>query len=74
MTINDTAGKRSSFGFLVESQQNVVLALEAKTQSISGVSLDEEGANMVKYQNSYNAAAKVITAVQEMYDVLLNMV
>jgi flagellar hook-associated protein 1 FlgK len=73
-TINDTAGKRSSFAFLVESQQNVVLALEAKTQSVSGVSLDEEGANMVKYQNSYNASAKVITAVQEMYDVLLNMV
>lgn len=73
-TINDTAGKRSSFAFLVESQQDVVLALAAKRQSISGVSIDEEGANMVKYQNSYNAAAKVITAVQEMYDVLLNMV
>ncbi|MCP4572062.1 MAG: flagellar hook-associated protein FlgK [bacterium] len=73
-TINDTAGKRSSFDFLVQSQNNVVMALEAKMQSVSGVSLDEEGANMVKYQNSYNAAAKVITAVQEMYDVLLNMV
>lgn len=72
--INDVAGKRASFGFMVQSQQDVVIALEAKMQSVSGVSLDEEGANMVKYQNSYNAAAKVITAVQEMYDVLLGMV
>jgi flagellar hook-associated protein 1 len=68
------ASKRSSFEFMVENQQNVVASLETKMASVSGVSLDEEGANMVRYQNSYNAAAKVISTVQEMYDTLLNMV
>ena len=59
---------------MVENQQNVVDSLKAKISSVSGVSLDEEGANMVRYQNSYNAAAKVISTVQEMYDTLMNMV
>jgi flagellar hook-associated protein 1 FlgK len=38
------------------------------------VSLDEEGANMIRYQNTYNAAAKVIATVQEMYDSLFAMI
>ncbi|MBE0566605.1 MAG: flagellar hook-associated protein FlgK [Krumholzibacteria bacterium] len=68
------ASNRASYEFMVDNQQNVVDSLEAKIASTSGVSLDEEGANMVKYQNGYNAAARVISAVQEMYDTLLNMV
>lgn len=68
------ASKRNSYEFMLENQMNVVDSLEAKMASISGVSLDEEGANMVRYQNSYNAAAKVISTVQEMYDTLMNMI
>ena len=68
------ASNRASYEFMVNNQQNVVASIEAKIASTSGVSLDEEGANMVKYQNGYNAAARVISAVQEMYDTLLNMV
>ncbi len=68
------ASKRNSYDFMLENQTNVVNTLEIKMASISGVSLDEEGANMVKYQNSYNAAAKIISTVQQMYDTLMNMV
>jgi flagellar hook-associated protein 1 FlgK len=68
------ASERSSYEFLVENQQNVVAALDTRMASVSGVSLDEEGANMVRYQNSYNAAAKIISTVQEMYDALMRMV
>ncbi len=70
----EIAGQRNSHDFMVENQQSVVASLSARMASISGVSLDEEGANLVRYQNSYNAAAKVIATVQEMYDTLLNMV
>ena len=59
---------------MVVNQQDVVVALESKLASIAGVSLDEEGAAMVRYQNSYNAAAKIVATVQEMYDTLMNMV
>ena len=41
-------------------------------ESISGVSLDEEVANLMRYQQSYNAAARVMTAMDEALDVLIN--
>lgn len=72
--LTDLASNRSTYAFMVNNQQNVVATLESKMASVSGVSLDEEGASMIRYQNSYNAAAKVIATVQEMYDTLLNMV
>ncbi|EGL13559.1 MULTISPECIES: flagellar hook-associated protein FlgK [Paenibacillus] len=41
-------------------------------QSISGVSPDEETANLIKFQHAYNASARVITVVDEMLDKLIN--
>jgi flagellar hook-associated protein 1 len=73
-TLVDLASKRSSYEFLVENQDNAVSAVEAKIASATGVSLDEEGANMLRYQNTYNAAAKVISTVQALWDALLAMV
>ncbi|MFO7653926.1 MAG: flagellar hook-associated protein FlgK [Candidatus Krumholzibacteriia bacterium] len=70
----DLASQRSSFEFLVDNQQNLVGSIEARIARVSGVSMDEEGANMVRYQQTYGAAAKVISTVQELYDTLLNMV
>ena len=40
---------------------------------VEGVNMDEELANMVLYQQAYNAAARMIQASKEMTDVLLNM-
>lgn len=39
----------------------------------SGVNLDEEMARLIVFQNSYSAAARVITAARDMYDILLRM-
>lgn len=41
-------------------------------ESIMGVSTDEESVNMVKYQKSYNAAARLMTVLDEMLDTLIN--
>jgi flagellar hook-associated protein 1 FlgK len=41
-------------------------------ESVSGVSLDEEMTNMLAYQHGYQAAARMITTVDEMLDVLIN--
>jgi flagellar hook-associated protein 1 FlgK len=70
----DLAGRRSSFAFLLDNQDSVIESVRVKIASVSGVSLDEEGANMVRYQNTYTAAAKVIATVQEMYESLLQMI
>lgn len=40
-------------------------------QSISGVSLDEEMINMIKFQQAYNASARVLTVMDEMLDVII---
>lgn len=42
--------------------------------SVSGVSLDEEMANLIKFQQAYTAAARLITMSDEMLDTLLNSV
>ena len=55
-----------------ESQKSIVAQIENKRLSVSGVSIDEEMANMVKYQHAYNAAAKMISVVNEIYDVTIN--
>jgi flagellar hook-associated protein 1 FlgK len=41
-------------------------------QSVSGVSLDEEMTDMIKFQQAYNAAARVMTAMDEMLNVLIS--
>jgi len=45
-----------------------------RRDSYSGVNVDEELANMVVLQNSYSAAARVITTASQMYDTLLAMI
>ncbi len=40
--------------------------------AISGVSLDEEASNLIQFEQSYNAAARVITVAQQIFDTLLN--
>ena len=50
----------------------LLLAAENQRVSVSGVSLDEEMINMVKYQHAYSGASRVITAIDEMLDKLIN--
>jgi len=42
-------------------------------QSISGVNIDEELANMIRYQHGYNAAARFVSTVNSMLDVLMRL-
>ena len=51
----------------------IVKQVENNKLSYSGVSQDEEIANMVKYQQSYSAAAKMISTMAEIYDILINI-
>jgi len=54
------------------NQEVLVQHLERQRESLSGVSLDEEAANLVKYERAYQAAARVMTTVDEMLDHLIN--
>ena len=57
-----------------EHQIAMVDHLDNYRESISGVSLDEEMVNMIKYQHAYAAAAKMIQVADEILDTLINMV
>jgi len=48
-----------------ENQTLLVEQLENSRQSVQGVSLDEEMTQMIKYQHAYDAAARVITTIDE---------
>jgi len=47
--------------------------LSDQKNAISGVNLDEEAANLVKYQQLYNASSKLIQTNRQMFDTLLAM-
>jgi flagellar hook-associated protein 1 FlgK len=48
-------------------------AIKQEYDSISKVSIDEEMANLIRYQTSYGAAAKVITTIDQMMTTLLGI-
>jgi flagellar hook-associated protein 1 FlgK len=55
-----------------DTQQALVDLLDRRRQSLSGVSLDEEATNLVRYQRAYEAAARVMTTYDQMLDKLIN--
>ncbi len=55
-------------------QQALLAASEAQFQSASGVNVDEELTDMVRYQHAYEAAARYISTVDEMLRALMEMV
>lgn len=46
--------------------------LKLQRASMSGVSIDEEMVNMIKYQQAYNAAARIISVMDEMLDTIIS--
>ncbi len=58
----------------VEIQLGVVAGVGNLRESISGVSLDEEGVNMIRAQQAYEASARFVAAVSDMLDILLTEV
>ncbi len=56
-----------------QSDEALQKSLSAQKSSITGVNLDEEAANLVKYQQLYNASSKLIQTGKQMFDTLLGM-
>ena len=57
---------------MFNNQQYLAEEIDSFRMSVSGVSQDEEMSNMIKFQHAYNAAARMITTVDEMIDVIIN--
>jgi flagellar hook-associated protein 1 len=57
----------------MQSNSEVIIQqVENRRQSVSGVSLDEEMANMIKFQQAYNASARMVTVMDQCLDKIIN--
>lgn len=54
-------------------QTNLQSQLATQAGSISGVNIDEELSNLIQYQNTYSANARIMTVIQTLYDTLIHM-
>jgi len=50
-----------------------LLQLNNQLNSVSGVSIDQESVNLITYQQAYAAAARVVTTIQQLFQVTLSM-
>ncbi len=71
--MSETAQASSLAQAVAEGYRSFQTTLEGKHLALSGVSLDEEAVNMMTYQRSYQAAAKVISTIDELLNVLMNL-
>lgn len=65
----DTANARFNFNY----QKALATDLNNRQEERSGVNLDEEMSNLIKFQHSYSAAAKLISVADQMFQTLLAM-
>jgi flagellar hook-associated protein 1 len=67
---SDVAGARAA----TATRDQVVTQLQRLRDSVSGVSLDEEAANLMRFQRSYEANARFFTTIVDTLDTLMTMV
>lgn len=71
--VTDVSVEASSAKISQKFHNSMVEELERKRQEASGVNLDEEAANLIKYQKSFEAAARMISVADELLSALIAM-
>jgi flagellar hook-associated protein 1 FlgK len=66
-------GDTANAEFNLKYQSTLAGDLNTRQQEIAGVNLDEEMTNLVKFQHSYTACAKLITSANKMFDILMGL-
>ena len=69
--VNDTGNKTRTAQVNGDAQQALLAQSQSSRDSLSGVNLDEEAANLIKYQQAYQAASKIIEIGSKLFDTLL---
>jgi flagellar hook-associated protein 1 FlgK len=71
--VTDIGNKASAETAMSTSLNDYTQSLTAQQQQISGVSLDQEAIQLMQYQQSYTASAKMVTTIDQLFQTLLNM-
>lgn len=71
--VSQVGSKTNELQVTSQAQANMVTQTTQAQQSISGVNLDEEAANLIRYQQAYQAAGKAIQIASTLFDTVLNL-
>jgi flagellar hook-associated protein 1 FlgK len=71
--VSDVGNKAREIDVRGQAQQSLLAQSEAAQKSLSGVNLDEEAANMMRYQQAYQASAKVLEIGSKLFDTILSL-
>lgn len=71
--VSEVGAKTNELSVTSTAQTNMLNETIKQQQSISGVNLDEEAANLLRYQRAYEAAAKAMQIANTMFDTLLSL-
>jgi flagellar hook-associated protein 1 FlgK len=69
--VGEVGAKTSELSVTSLAQTNMVAQTVAAQQAVSGVNLDEEAANLIRYQKAYQAAAKAMQIANTLFDSIL---
>ena len=71
--VSDTAQGSAATRSATEGFRTFQKTLEGQSLAVSGVSLDEEAIRMISFQRAFQASAKVIATINELFDTLLTL-
>ena len=71
--LNNEIGRNIAKG-LSKTHSAMMTQFSNQKKSYSGVSLDEEATNLIRYQQMYKAASKIMSTFAEIYEVLVNSI
>ncbi|MBI5820933.1 MAG: flagellar hook-associated protein FlgK [Verrucomicrobia bacterium] len=72
-TVAQLGQELSSTNSQITNQETVMKALQQQRDSVSGVSLDEEMTDLMKYQRAYEASARLISVLDSMLETVVNL-
>ncbi len=71
--VSDIGNKTRELEVTSKAQSSMVEQTEQTQQSISGVNMDEEAANLMRYQRAYQASGKALQVANTMFDTILGI-
>lgn len=70
--VSELGAESQAANHYIANNEAALMATESRRQSVTGVSLDEEMANLIKFQHAYNAAARIVTTTDQLLDTIIN--
>lgn len=71
--VSRVGNKTREFNVAAESRETVLNQVAESRDALQGVNMDEEAANLIKFQQAYQASGRVISLSKELFDQILSM-